>query len=84
MDSCGTCCPTSSGTFRQLWICAMVTSRNLIEHHKAALQCTIWQINIDPENGIFEMELIFQSLSGRVYVNLPEGNSDVAHSVHAV
>lgn len=39
MDSCGTCCPTSSGTFRQLWICAMVTSRNLIEHHKAALQC---------------------------------------------
>ena len=33
----------------------------------------IWLLNIDPENDQFLMELIFQALFARVYVNLPEG-----------
>ena len=32
--------------------------------------------HVDPENSIFSMELIVQSLSGRVYVNFLEGNHE--------
>jgi hypothetical protein len=37
---------------------------------------TLWEINIDPENNMFLMELIFQPLSGWVYVNFLEGKND--------
>ena len=34
----------------------------------------LWKINIDPENHQFSVvSLVFQPLSGRVYVNLLEG-----------
>ena len=37
--------------------------------------CTLWYINIDPENHQFLMENSLPTpMTARVYVNLPEGN----------
>ena len=52
-------------SYHIIWLCP---------NKRGSPSCTLWQINIDPENNNFLMETNLPTLFGRVYINLLEGS----------